>query len=167
MLFGTRMKICGSTDEDVAKALVDDELRRVKRNTKIIFGADAKVAYMWDSDSGTLDSGISLLKQLRDSYHNLDETLIFSNHDTTKEDYATKKLNYPLAPGDISAYDKLMSVLYSDEERHKIEWAIGAIITGDSKKIQKFIALYGEGGTGNRRYFNIIASCLTDTCAIL
>lgn len=156
-----------STDEDVAKALVDDELRQYKEEHKDIFGADAKVAYMWDSDSGTLDKWHKFCqKQLRDSYHNLDETLIFSNHDTTKEDYATKKLNYPLAPGDISAYDKLMSVLYSDEERHKIEWAIGAVITGDSKKIQKFIALYGEGGTGKSTVLNIIAKLFDGYCAI-
>lgn len=31
-----------------------------------------------------------------------------------------------------------MSTLYSDEERHKIEWAIGSIVSGDSKKLQNF-----------------------------
>lgn len=29
-----------------------------------------------------------------------------------------------------------MSTLYSEEERHKIEWAIGSIVAGDSKHIQ-------------------------------
>ena len=49
-----------------------------------------------------------------------------------------------------------MSVLYSDEERHKIEWSIGAIVNGDSKKLQKFCVLYGSAGTGKSTVLNII-----------
>ena len=49
-----------------------------------------------------------------------------------------------------------MSVLYSPEERHKIEWAIGAIVTGDSKTIQKFLVLYGAPKTGKSTILNII-----------
>lgn len=49
-----------------------------------------------------------------------------------------------------------MSVLYSDEERHKIEWSIGSIVTGDSKRIQKFCVLYGAAGTGKSTVLNII-----------
>ena len=49
-----------------------------------------------------------------------------------------------------------MSTLYSKEERHKIEWAIGSIVTGDSKKIQKFMVLYGAAGTGKSTVLNII-----------
>ena len=59
----------------------------------------------------------------------LDEKIIFSNMDVKKNDYASKKLDYPLEKGDISAYEKLVSTLYSEEERKKIEWAIGAIVT--------------------------------------
>lgn len=68
----------------------------------------------------------------------LDETLIFSNTDTNKSDYASKRLPYPLEEGNIDSYLKLVSTLYSDEERHKLEWAIGSVITGDSKHIQSF-----------------------------
>ena len=95
-------------------------------------------------------------RQMRDNFHMLDEKLIFSNYETKKEDYASKKLSYPLEPGDLSAYDKLMSTLYSEEERHKIEWAIGSIVSGDSKKIQKFMVLYGAAGTGKSTILNII-----------
>ena len=38
--------------------------------------------------------------------------------------------------------------LYSPEELHKIEWCIGAIISGDSKNIQKFLVITGEPGSG-------------------
>ncbi len=47
-----------------------------------------------------------------------------------------------------NSYDKLMSVLYSPAERHKIEWAIGSVVSGDSKRLQKFMVLYGAAGTG-------------------
>ena len=49
-----------------------------------------------------------------------------------------------------------MSVLYSPAERHKIEWAIGSIITGDSKDLQKFMVLYGPPGSGKSTVLNII-----------
>ena len=76
--------------------------------------------------------------------------------ETKKKDYASKRLPYPLEKGDISAYDKLISTLYSESERHKIEWAIGSIVAGDSKTIQKFIVLYGAAGTGKSTILNII-----------
>lgn len=95
-------------------------------------------------------------KQMRDCFHMLDDKLIFSNTKTSKTDYASKRLDYPLEAGDISAYDTLISTLYSEEERMKIEWAIGAIVSGASKKIQKFMVLYGAAGTGKSTILNII-----------
>ena len=86
----------------------------------------------------------------------LDETLVFSNSETNKKDYASKKLSYPLESGSITAYDKLISTLYDEENRHKIEWAIGSIVTGDSKYIQKFMVFYGSAGTGKSTILNII-----------
>lgn len=52
-----------------------------------------------------------------------------------------------------------MSVLYSPEERKKLEWAIGAIVTGDSKNIQKFEVLYGPPGSGKSTVLNLIQNC--------
>ena len=112
---------------------------------------------MWDAETGMIDSWHKYCqRQMRDSFHMLDEKLIFSNAETNKKDYASKRLSYPLEPGDIPAYDKLISTLYSEEERRKIEWAIGSIVTGDSKKIQKFMVLYGSAGTGKSTILNII-----------
>ena len=80
--------------------------------------------------------------------------------ETKKTDYASKKLPYPLEQGNISAYNKLISTLYSEEERRKIEWAIGSIVAGDSKYIQKFMVLYGAAGTGKSTILNIIQALL-------
>lgn len=147
-----------STDEDDVVHLIDNELYEFSKKYKEEHkDADVVVSYMWDSSSGVIDLWHKYCqKQMRDSYTMLDEKLIFSNVETTKKDYASKKLGYPLQEGDISAYDKLISTLYSEEERHKLEWAIGAIITGDSKKIQKFMVLYGAAGTGKSTILNII-----------
>ena len=145
------------TDEGDALSMIDAELTKFYENYKKTHEGIIKVLYMWDADSGMIDKWHKYCqKQMRDSYHMLDEKLIFSNHETKKKDYASKRLNYPLEPGDISAYEKLISTLYSKEERHKLEWAIGSIVSGDSKNIQKFIVLYGEAGTGKSTILNII-----------
>lgn len=147
-----------STDEEDVKDMVDSELKQYADSVRSKYeDRTMVVAYMWDSDSGSMDRWHKYCqKQQRDFYHMLDENLIFSNTELKKEDYASKKLNYPLEPGEINAYNKLMSTLYSPEERHKIEWAIGAIVTGDSKHIQKFLVLYGAAGTGKSTVLNII-----------
>lgn len=146
-----------SNDEQDALQLIDKELKEYYEKHKGEFGGKVKVLYLWDSESGMIDRWHRYCqKQMRDSFQMLDEKLIFSNDKTVKKDYATKKLNYPLEAGDISAYDKLMSTLYSKDERAKIEWAIGSIVTGDSKKIQKFMVLYGSAGTGKSTVLNII-----------
>lgn len=146
-----------STDEQDATRLIDNELRKFAEENKANYSDSVKVLYMWDAETGMIDRWHKYCqKQLRDSFHMLDEKLIFSNTETNKKDYASKRLSYPLEPCDISAYDKLMSTLYSEEERQKIEWAIGAIITGDSVHIQKFMVLYGAAGTGKSTVLDII-----------
>lgn len=146
-----------STDEQDVIRMVDRELKKFYEEYKQTCNSYIDVKYMWDAESGSIDMWHKYCqKQMRDNFHPLDEKLIFSNTKTCKEDYASKKLSYPLEAGDISAYDKLISTLYSDEERHKIEWAIGAIVEGDSKYIQKFMVFYGSAGTGKSTILNII-----------
>lgn len=146
-----------STDEQDALQLIDRELDRYAEENRRRFDSDIKVLHMWDAESGMIDSWHKYCqKQMRDSFHMLDEKLIFSNTETNKKDYASKKLDYPLESGDLSAYDKLMSTLYSEEERQKIEWAIGSIVSGESKRLQKFMVLYGAAGTGKSTVLNII-----------
>ena len=146
-----------STDEQDALQLIDRELSQYAKEHKGTYGDTARVLYMWDAETGMIDSWHKYCqKQCRDNFHMLDEKLIFSNAETNKKDYASKRLSYPIEPGDISAWDKLISTLYSKDERHKIEWAIGSIVSGDSKKIQKFMVLYGAAGTGKSTILNII-----------
>ena len=148
-----------STDEQDALQLIDEALKEKETELQARYGDGMliKTLYMWDADSGSIDSWHKYCqKQMRDNFHMLDEKLIFSNSETNKKDYASKRLPYPLEEGETPAWDKIMSTLYLPEERHKIEWAIGAIVTGDSKKIQKFLVLYGAAGTGKSTVLNII-----------
>lgn len=146
-----------STDEQDAIRLIDKELENYYNEHAQYLDGTVSVKYMWDAESGTIDSWHKYCqKQMRDSFHTLDDSLIFSNTKTTKEDYASKRLNYPLEPGDYSSWDKLISTLYIPEERHKIEWSIGAIVTGEAKYIQKFMVFYGSAGTGKSTILNII-----------
>lgn len=146
-----------STKEQDVIRLVDHELDKFAEENRNRFDAGVKVLHMWDSETCMIDRWHKYCqKQMRDSFHTLDEKLIFANDETKKEDYASRRLDYPLESGSIEAWDKLISTLYSPEERHKIEWAIGSVVSGDSKKIQKFMVLYGAAGTGKSTVLNII-----------
>ncbi len=146
-----------STDEQDALQLIDRELDIYANEHKELFDSGSRVLHMWDAESGMIDNWHKYCqRQMRDNYHTLDETLIFANTPVKKESYASKRLPYPLEAGSISAYDELMGTLYSPGEREKIEWAIGAIVDGDSKKIQKFLVLYGPPGSGKSTILNIV-----------
>ena len=146
-----------STDELDALQLIDRELDKYAADYREKFGVDVRVLHMWDSENGMIDKWHSYCQRhMRDDFHMLDEKLIFSNMECNKKDYASKRLSYPLEQGECPAWDKLISTLYTEEERAKIEWAIGSIVSGDSKKIQKFMVLYGSAGTGKSTILNII-----------
>ena len=146
-----------STDEYDVIQLVDRELTKYAEEHKGELDGNVKISYMWDAESGMIDSWHKFCqKQMRDSYHILDEKLLFANDGTNKKDYASKRLSYPLEPGECPAYEQIISTLYSEEERRKIEWAIGSIVTGESRTLQKFLVLYGGPGTGKSTMLNII-----------
>ena len=114
--------------------------------------------------SGSWESFCKYIHRSPNTGKQLDMRVTFANDEVTKKDYVSKRLPYAKGPGDIHAYDQLMSTLYSPEERQKIEWAIGSIIKGDSKKIQKFIVLYGPGGTGKSTVLSIIEKIFSGYC---
>jgi len=144
-----------TTNQDSAIQMIDHELDKYKAEHVEL--ESPRVLYMWDGDSGMIDKWHKYVqKQLRDNFHTLDKKLVFSNSPVEKTDYATKRLPYSLEAGDISAWDEIVGTLYSPEERHKIEWVIGSIVSGDSKKLQKFLVFYGASGTGKSTIINII-----------
>lgn len=146
-----------STDEITALELIDIELDTYYANMPPDMKERAKVLHMWDAENGMIDRWHAYVqRQSRDNYHMLDASLTFANAEVKKKDYISKRLPYPLEPGPHDAWDRLIGTLYNPKERHKIEWAIGSIVAGDSVKIQKFLVLYGAAGTGKSTLLNIV-----------
>lgn len=141
-----------STDEYDVQRLVDEELRAyVKKN-----GYNGNIKYMSSLDSNSWANFRRMLALVSDNAHPLDASLTFANTVVKKGDYVSRRLPYSLAPGDISAWEELIGTLYTPEEKAKIEWAIGAIVSGDSKKLQKFMVLFGPPGAGKGTVLDII-----------
>lgn len=144
-----------SSEQDDVIDIIDRAMDEYKKEWPEL--KDAQILYLSNGDSKMIDKWHHYCqKQARDNYHNLDEKLVFANSPVNKEDYASKRLPYALAEGSISAWDELVGTLYSPAERHKIEWAIGSVVSGDSKEIQKFLVFYGSAGTGKSTILNII-----------
>lgn len=143
-----------SRNEDDIQRMVDRMTREFadeyetadRKNVKLLSNFSSRLWQQWQQ----------YCKSLPDNYHELDEKVIFANTKVNKTDYVSRCLPYEMYEGECSAYDEMMSTLYEPSERQKLEWAIGAVIAGDSKMIQKFVVLYGGPGTGKSTVLNII-----------
>jgi energy-coupling factor transporter ATP-binding protein EcfA2 len=145
-----------STDEYDVQRLVDAELLAHKEKVMQRTDGTVLVKLMADFSTKSWVEFRKYLGNISDSAHQLDEKLTFLNTEVKKKDYVSKRLNYPLEEGKYDAFDEIIGTLYEPEQRAKLEWAIGAIISGDAKDIQKFIVLYGEAGAGKSTILNII-----------
>lgn len=145
-----------STDEYDVQRLVDEDLFKYADAKKAAHGAIFTVKELKAFSNGVWAQFRKYIQNISDNSQQLDMHLTFANTEVKKSDYVSRRLPYSLAPGDCSAWDELVGTLYSVEERAKIEWIIGAIVSGDSKKIQKFGVFYGPAGTGKSTILNII-----------
>lgn len=145
-----------STNEYDVQKVVDRKLHEKKVELENAGASHVKVKSMYSYRSGSWDKYKNYLAKMPDRFTQLDDKLTFADTVTKKKDYASKRLQYVLKPADHKAYDELMSLLYTPENQEKIEWAIGSILSGDSKKIEKFYVLYGKGGTGKGTVLKII-----------
>ena len=145
-----------SQDEFDVQRLVDEDLRQEADRIFAETGVRYQARYMRAFGSTSWTQFRKFLQHLPDNARPLDTKLVFANTEVKKGDYSSKRLPYALEPGDVSAWDELISTLYNEEERAKIEWAIGSIVAGEAKKIQKFLVFYGPAGTGKSTMLNLI-----------
>ena len=145
-----------STDEYDVQRLVDEDLRQFVDARMTGMSVPYSVKWMRSSGSGSWRSYRNFISLLSDNSHDLDSNLTFLNTEVKKDDYVSHRLPYALTDGDCPGYDELLGTLYSVEERAKLEWAVGSIVAGDSKSIQKFIVLYGAPGTGKGTFLDIV-----------
>ena len=152
-----------STNEFDVQKLIDEELAEYVEQT----GIDKSLIVTKVLKSFSTKSWLNYRNYINNSPDNakpLDSKITFSNTEVKKSDYVSKRLPYPLAKCDIPCFEEIMSTLYDPDERVKLEWAIGAIISGDSKSIQKFIVLYGPAGAGKSTILNIIEKLFPGYC---
>ena len=156
-----------SKSQDRAVELIDKEIYEYAKGVSELDGS-VKLRLLSMASTGGIDLFNKYCqRQLRDNYVQLDDNIVFANTKTDRRTYASMKLPYSLDNGRIDAYDEIMSTLYSPEERHKIEWAIGSVVNGDSKWIQKFLVLVGDAGTGKSTVLKIIEKLFTGYTAAI
>lgn len=144
--------------------IVDDSINKYIDENRGNSNKFLEPKYLSSYSSSSWTKYKKFIKEMPDCYKQLDTKVVFANTKVKKTDYASRRLPYAMEEGSIDAYNELMTILYEAEEREIIEWAIGAIISGDSKKIQKFIGLYGEPGTGKSTILNIIETLFDGYC---
>lgn len=149
-----------SKDRGDAIKLIDKELysyaEKLKDNPMYV-GCEVNVKNLSSSLSKGIDEFIKWYKNNSNDYYKwLDGKIIFKDDITKKEDYATFKLPYSMEKEEPIYWNKLLGRLYSPEERRKIEYAIGAVIAGESVNLQKFFIFVGDAGTGKSTIIKII-----------
>lgn len=154
-----------STDAYRCIEIIDQQIDELAEKYKT---PDRKVVikYLRNFSSKSILEFNKYINNMPDNYKTLNNRVVFKNTKVKKTDYISIRLPYPLEDCNIDGYEKLISTLYSPVEREKIEWAIGAILSGESKNIQKFIVLYGEGGTGKSTIINIVTKLFEGYCTV-
>lgn len=155
-------------------AIWDDELGLWNRNVmRVQEFVDRDIWKKYDQVKGSVEGNVEArpmqdftskswstfdeyVSKMPDNFIPLDSKLAFQNTEVKREDYVSKRLPYALEAGDHSAFDEMLGTLYLEPELEKLLWAIGCIVSGDSVDVQKFIALYGDPGSGKGTVIDII-----------
>lgn len=101
-------------------------------------------------------------KNMVNTDHPLDRTPVFADTSIRQEDHVSYRLPYSLEDGVPVNWCKLVDTLYDSSERQKIEWAIGSVLTGDSRTIDKFLVFYGDPGSGKSTILNVMQRLFGD-----
>ena len=148
-----------TTDEFRAIEMIDSQLRdyisEKYKNVRVV------PKYISSSASGSADKWKKYTTKLMpDNFKPFNTKVIFKSQDTKRSDHSSIRVDYDLEEGEPENYNKMFFKFFAPEELQKLEWAIGSILTGDSKKIQKFIVLYGDPGTGKSTYIDYVIKAL-------
>lgn len=156
-----------SRDPRTVQPLIDADIRKkIEQLRKDPDNEGAKVSgkFVEGYSSSSWKKFLNYATTMPDNYVTLDTKVTFQDTKTKKSDYVSKRLPYSLQDGDYSAWEEMVSTLYAPEEREKIEWAIGSVLAGDSKKIQKFFVFYGPQGAGKGTILAIVKKLFDGYC---
>ena len=122
-----------------------------------------KPYFLSDYNGGSMTKFVKFVKEIEGDFKPLDQKVTFASQKIKRTDYRSKRLPYDLDDtATCPSYEELTSVLYSQEERNKYEWAVGAILSGHAHKIQKFLVFYGAPGAGKSTILDIISAVFGD-----
>ena len=150
-----------SKDEFDVVDLVDDDVRKYVENSP---GQKLMPRFCARERDGVWKRYRQWTKNMVDTDHPLDRTPVFSDTPIRQEDHVSYRLPYSLEEGVPVNWAKLVDTLYDPSERQKIEWAIGSILTGDCRKIDKFLVFYGDPGSGKSTILNVMQALFGEYC---
>lgn len=135
---------------DILNEVAEEE--RIKHPSQTIIvqnpiHLDSKVAAKIDAYMKARDDDSDIL---------FNQKIIWQNEKPSKFDFATTTMDYSLSQAGCPNYDALMGILYSPEDRTMMEWLAGAALCGDGNKVDKFVYLEGEPGSGKSTFLNIL-----------
>lgn len=136
--------------------LVDDSVRDYLETMDPARRYRTTPSYMVNHSSQVYSRFLKYCSELQDNYRLMDQHILFADEEGARETYSTRKLPYKRVDDEPVSYKQLMTPLYHEEELQKLEWCIGAIFTGASKELQKFLVVYGAPGTGKSTYTKLL-----------
>lgn len=147
-----------STSEQELASYIDDVLLRYSDAMAI------QPRLCNDFTSGTWKLIQDFIRNFPDSYIPMDQKVHFKDEQLRLQDYASKTLPYSLSDEPCPNYDRLMSTLYNEVDRRRLEWGIGCALLGKNFEIQKMFVIYGEPGSGKSTVLDIIRSLFEGYC---
>lgn len=141
--------------------LVDDDVRKYVENAQF----QNIIPRLCESErDGVWKRYRQWTKNMVDTVRPMDRSPVFANTPIRQEDCVSYRLPYSLEDGVPVNWAKLVDTLYDPSEREKIEWAIGAVLTGDSRTIDKFLVFYGDPGSGKSTVLNVMQALFGEYC---
>lgn len=141
--------------------LVDDDVRKYVENGQF----QNVIPRLCESErDGVWKRYRQWTKNMVDTVHPMDRSPVFADTPIRQENYVSYRLPYSLEDGIPVYWAKLIDTLYDPSEREKIEWSIGAVLTGDSRNIDKFLVFYGDPGSGKSTVLNVMQALFGEYC---
>lgn len=141
--------------------LVDDDVRKYVENAQF---QNIIPRFCESERDGVWKRYRQWAKNMVDTVHPMDRNPVFADTPIRQENYVSYRLPYSLEDGMPVNWAKLIDTLYDPSEREKIEWSIGAVLTGDSRTIDKFLVFYGDPGSGKSTVLNVMQALFGDYC---